>query len=174
MRRTLTFLYDGGLFLAALSLIGIFLLMVGESIVRYLGGYITGASEMVGWLCASAGLLALPATFKRGDMVRVGFLVDELPPALRRLALAACLAVAFVFVSYMVYAVAGYIWSGWRSEEMTQGMIEIPVWIPQSSFLVGSFLLWVAIVDELFVTFTLPADQLRAEKAMSADDVSVH
>lgn len=174
MRRLLNLLYDGGLVLAALFLIGIFLLMVGESVARSLGGYITGAGELIGWFCAAAGFFALPATFKRGDMVRVGFVVDQLPPALRRVALIACQLIALVFVSYMTLAVSHYLWSGWRSEEVTQGMIEIPVWIPQASFLIGAVLLWIAIVDEVVTTWRLPSHQLRAERQMSTDDVSVH
>jgi len=74
----------------------------------------------------------------------------------------------------MVHAVAGYLWSGWRSEENTQGMIEIAVWIPQSSFLLGAALLWVAIVDELVGTLAAPADSLRAERGPVLEDASRH
>ena len=63
-------------------MVSIFVLMVGESVFRFLGSYITGANELIGWCCAAAGFLALPATFKRGDMVRAGFVVDRLPHAL--------------------------------------------------------------------------------------------
>ena len=158
MRRLLDHIYKASLVLAALFLIGIFLLMIGESAFRKMGSYITGANELVGWFCAAAGFLALPATFKRGDMVRVGFIVDRLPALVRKPVLMGCLLVALVFVSYMVYAVAAYLWSGWRSEETSQGMIEIAVWIPQSSFLLGAALLWVAIVDELVTTLAAPAE----------------
>jgi TRAP-type C4-dicarboxylate transport system permease small subunit len=132
MRRLLNHIYNASLVLAAFFIIGIFLLMIGESAFRKLGSYITGANELVGWFCAAAGFLALPATFKRGDMVRVGFIVDRMPALVRKPVLIGCLLVALVFVSYMVYSVTGYLWSGWRSEETSQGMIEIAV-----QFLVG-------------------------------------
>ncbi len=174
MRRLLDHIYKASLVLAALFLIGIFLLMIGESAFRKMGSYITGANELVGWFCAAAGFLALPATFKRGDMVRVGFIVDRLPALVRKPVLMGCLLVALVFVSYMVYAVAGYLWSGWRSEETSQGMIEIAVWIPQSSFLLGAALLWVAIVDELVTTLAAPAESLHAERPLTLEDASKH
>lgn len=148
--------------------------MVGESVMRKFGGYITGANDLVGWFCAAAGFLALPATFKRGDMVRVGFLVDRLDPQLRKPLLFGCLVIALVFVSYMVYSVSGYLWSGWRSEENTQGMIEVALWIPQSSFLVGVILLWVAIIDEMSKILATPAVELRAEREMTIEDASKH
>lgn len=174
MRRWLNHVYNASLVLAACFVIGIFVLMIGEPVFRKLGSYITGANELVGWFCAAAGFLALPATFKRGDMVRVGFVVDRLPAAVRKPVLIGCLLIALVFVSYMVQAVAGYLWSGWRSEESTQGMIEIAVWIPQSSFLLGAALLWVAIVDELVVTLIAPADTLQAERGPALEDASRH
>lgn len=174
MRRLLNHVYNASLVLAALFIIGIFVLMIGESAFRKLGSYITGANELVGWFCAAAGFLALPATFKRGDMVRVGFIVDRMPAPVRKPVLIGCLLVALVFVSYMVYAVAGYLWSGWRSDETSQGMIEIAVWIPQSSFLLGVALLWVAIVDELVATLAAPAESLRAERPLSLEDASKH
>jgi len=164
VRKTLDRLYDASLVLAGAFLVGIFLLMIGESAFRAMGSYITGANELVGWFCAASGFMALPATFKRGDMVRVGFLVDRLPDATRKTALSICLLIAFVFVSYMTYAVAAYLYEGWRTDELTQGMILIAVWIPQASFLVGAVLLWVAIVDELVVTISSPAASLKAER----------
>ena len=148
--------------------------MVGESVFRKFGGYITGANELVGWFCAAAGFLALPATFKRGDMVRVGFLIDRLPPEMRKPLLIVCLMIAIVFVGYMIFSVSGYLWSGWRSQENTQGMIEVALWIPQSSFLLGVFLLWVAVVDELATVLVAPAGSLRAEREMTIEDASKH
>lgn len=174
MRKLLDRLYDGGLFLAGVFLVAIFLVMVIESVLRKLGGYVPGASDLIGWFCAAAGFLALPATFKRGDMVRVGVLVDALPPALRKPLLMACLALALVFTTYMLWAVAFYLFDGWRSDEMTQGMIEIAVWIPQSSFLFGVLLLLVAVLDEAVLAWRTPGAQLTAEKPMSVDDVSMH
>lgn len=173
-RSILDRMYSTSLLFAGFFLIGILLLMVGESVFRKFGGYIPGANELVGWFCAAAGFLALPATFKRGDMVRVGFLVDRLPPDMRKPLLLMCLMIALVFVSYMIYSVSGYLWSGWRSGENTQGMIEVALWIPQSSFLLGVLLLWVAVVDELAAVLATPAAELRAEREMTIEDASKH
>ena len=174
MRRVLDLVYAGSLAGAGLFMVSIFALMIGESVLRFLGSYITGANELIGWCCAAAGFLALPATFKRGDMVRAGFLVDRLPHGQRKAVLLMCLGVALVFVSYMVWAAGRYLWDGWRTEETTQGMIVVAVWIPQSSFLIGVGLLWVAVVDELVVKLRTPADRLRAEREVAAGEVTAH
>jgi len=173
-RRFLDALYAGSLGLAGLFLVGIFGLMVGEAVFRTAGSYITGANELIGWFCAAAGFLALPATFKGGDMVRVSYVVDALPAPGRKAALLGCLLVALVFVGYMGLAVGAYLYEGWRSEELTQGMILIPVWIPQSSFLVGVALLWVAVLDELVCAWRTPGAALRAERVAAGQEPAPH
>lgn len=173
MRKLLDRTYDASLFLAGLFLVGIFTVMITEAVLRKFGSYVTGASELVGWFCAAAGFLALPATFKRGDMVRVGVLVDALPDGVRKPLLLACLVLALVFTSYMLWAVGGYMWRGWRSGELTQGMIEIGISVPQLSFLLGVFLLAVAVIDELVLALRRPAAELHAEKPMSTDHVAL-
>ena len=174
MRKFLDHLYNGSLFLAGVFLVGIAVLMISESVVRKAGGYITGAGELVGWFSAAAGFLALPATFKRGDMVRVGMLLDLTKPGLRRVLLIFNLCVAAIFTVYMIWAVSLYIWDGWRYQELTQGMLEVPVWIPQISFLVGVVLLMVAIIDETIVHLRAPAESLHAERAAADQDISMH
>jgi TRAP-type C4-dicarboxylate transport system permease small subunit len=170
MRKLLDRTYDASLFVAGVFLVGIFAVMIGEAVLRKMGSYITGASELVGWFCAAAGFLAMAATFKRGDMVRVGLLVDRLSDRVRKPVLLACLLLAFVFTAFMLWAVAVYLWDGWRVGEMTQGMIEIAVWIPKLSFLVGVFLLLVAVIDELLFALRSPASGLHAEKPLSVED----
>ena len=164
MRKLLDHVYAASLFVAALFLVAIFALMIGEAVMRKMGSYITGASELVGWCCAAAGFLALPATFKRGDMVRVGLLVDVMPPRWRKPVLLACLLLGLVFTAYMLKAIAAYMWGSFVVDELTQGMIEIQVWVPMISFLVGVALMLVAILDEWVVAWRTPAADLRAEK----------
>lgn len=174
MRRALDLAYDACLALAGVFLLGIFALMVFEPVFRWFGSYITGANELVGWFCAAAGFLALPATFARGEMIRVGLVVDRLPPGVRKPMLLGSLAIGFVFVSYMVWAVGGYLWSGWRADEVTQGMLVIPVWVPQLSFLVGAAMLWVAVVDQAVQAIVTPAERLVAERAPVVGQPTAH
>lgn len=174
MRKFLNGIYSGSLFLAGIFLVGMAVLMISESVMRKGGSYIPGAGELVGWFCAASGFLALPATFKRGDMVRVGMLLDLLKPRVRRIVLLVNLCVASVFTAYMIWAVSIYIWDGWRSEELTQGMLAVPVWIPQISFLFGVVLLMIAIIDEIVVHLQAPAESLHADRAAADQELSTH
>lgn len=174
MRRLLDGLYAGCLALAGLFLVSIFALMIGEAVMRKAGSYITGAGELIGWCCAAAGFLALPSVFARGEMVRVTYLVDALPPLPRKGLLLGCLLLAMVWGGYMTWAAAAYLYDGWRSDELTQGMILIPVWIPQLSLLVGAALLWVAMLDRFVTTLWQPADTVAAAPADPNATLSQH
>ena len=174
MRRILDLAYAASLGVAGLFLVGVFAMMVLEPVFRWSGSYITGANELVGWFCAAAGFLALPATFKRGDMIRVGMLVDRLPPPVRKPVLMLCLAIGFVYVTFMVWAVGAYLWDGWRAGETTQGMLVIPVWMPQLSFLLGVVLLWIAIVDETVAAMHTAETHLLAEKPIVIGEPTAH
>jgi len=149
VRRWLDGLYDASLAVAGIFLIGMFAVMVGEAVMRTSGSFLSGASELVGWFSAAAGFLALPATFIRGEMVRVSLLTDRLSPRVRKPVLIGCALLAIAFTAYMLWAVASYLWSSYRFGEMTQGMIYIPAWVPQLSFMVGVALLLVSMIDML-------------------------
>ena len=42
-----------------------------------------------------------------------------------------------------------FVHESWDFNDIANGMIAIPLWIPQSSFAVGALLLLVAMIDEL-------------------------
>jgi hypothetical protein len=63
----------------------------------------------------------------------------------------AALAIALAFVAYMAYAVVSFVYESWKLEEVAQGLIQIPIWIPQTSFVLGALILLVAMCDEFVV-----------------------
>ena len=44
------------------------------------------------------------------------------------------LGVTAAFVAYMLWAVARFVYESWKFNEVAQGLIKIPIWIPQLSF----------------------------------------
>jgi TRAP-type C4-dicarboxylate transport system permease small subunit len=122
--------------------------MLAQAGMRELGLLFRGADDIVAWLCAASAFLALGHTFRRGELVRIGLLVDHLPLRARRPLALAALAVAVVFVGYMLYAVVRFVFESWQFNEVAQGLIQIPIWIPQMSFVLGAAILFVAVLDE--------------------------
>jgi TRAP-type C4-dicarboxylate transport system permease small subunit len=148
-RRWLDRVFDAAAWLAAAFIFAIFAVMVGGSAMRMLGLPTGGSDDIVAWCCAAAGFLAMAHTFRRGDFVRVVLLLERLEPGRRRAFEIAALAIATLFVAYLLWAAAQFVYESWDFHDMANGLIAIPLWIPQSSFVLGALLLLIAVVDEL-------------------------
>ena len=174
MRRFLDRLYTGSGVLAALCVLGIFVLMLAQAFGREAGILVRGADDIVAWLCAAASFLALGHTFRHGELVRVGLLLERLGPAWRRRMELASLGVAALFVGYMLWAVSRFIYESWQFNEVAQGLIKVPIWIPQTTFLVGTLIFFVAIIDELVLVLRKekPSYQVADEARRASGDFS--
>jgi TRAP-type C4-dicarboxylate transport system permease small subunit len=174
MRRFLDRLYDAAGGLAAVCLASIAVVMLAQAAMRELGMLFRGADDIVAWLCAGCAFLALGHTFRRGELVRVGLVIDHLPPRLRRAVGMAALAIAVAFVAYMAYAVLRFVYESWQFKEVAQGLIQIPIWIPQMSFVLGALVLLIAVVDELVTVLRggKPAFEVAEEDRRARKDFS--
>lgn len=151
MRKALNLLYDAAGYLAAFFVFAIFLIMVVGSIMRETGFQTGGSTEVAAWLTAAAAFFGLASTFKHGDFVRVGLLIEKMGPKMRHAFEILSLAIATVFVGYIQWSVDIYVYTNYLNHEMPDGQVVIPLWIPQSSVAIGSFLLFIALLDELIL-----------------------
>src|SRR5262245_64282002 len=97
---------------------------------RGVGVLVRGADDIVAWLCAAASFLALGHTFRHGELVRVGLWLDRLGPRARHVMEIFALGVTTVFVAYTLWAVSRFIYESWKFNEVAQGLIKVPIWIP--------------------------------------------
>jgi TRAP-type C4-dicarboxylate transport system permease small subunit len=174
LRRFLDRLYAASGALAALCLAGIAVVMLAQAGMREFGLLLRGADDIVSWLCAATAFLALGHTFRRGELVRVGLLIERLALGPRRALALAALGLTVLFCGYMLYAAARFVYDSWRFAEVAQGLIQIPIWIPQASFVAGAAILFVAVLDEFVVlvrggtpAYQAAEDERRANKDFS-------
>lgn len=174
MRRFLDRLYAVSGALAAVCLALIAVVMLLQAAMRELGMLLRGADDIVSWLCAGSAFLALGHTFRRGELVRVGLLIDALPAGLRRTVGIAALAIAVAFAGYMTYAVLRFVYESWKFNEVAQGLIQIPIWIPQMSFALGAVIFFVAVLDEfvLLLRGRMPAFEVAERDRRERKDFS--
>jgi TRAP-type C4-dicarboxylate transport system permease small subunit len=151
LRRFLDRLYAASGALAAACLASIALVMLAQAAMREMGLLLRGADDIVGWLCAASAFLALGYTFRHGELVRVGILIDRFPPAVRRPPELLALGAAVLVVGYILWAAANFVYESWAFDEVAQGLIRIPIWIPQLSFVAGAAIFFVAVLDEFIV-----------------------
>jgi TRAP-type C4-dicarboxylate transport system permease small subunit len=167
-------LYAASGALAALCLVGIFVVMLAQSFGREAGILFRGADDIVAWLCAATAFLALGHTFRHGELVRVGLWLNQLGTRARRLAELFALSLTSAFVAYMLWAVVRFVYESWKFNEVAQGLIRLPIWIPQLCFVAGVIILFIAVLDELFRVLRghKPTYQLVEEARRAAGDFS--
>jgi TRAP-type C4-dicarboxylate transport system permease small subunit len=174
MRRLLDFLYALGAGLAALSLFAIFCVMMAQVVMREMQLQLPAADDVSAYLCVSTTFFALAATFKRGELIRVGMALDRLSPGVRRWAELLVLGMAAALVAYITFWTAQDMWFSWEIEEVAQGTVPIPLWIPKMAVPLGAGLLLIAIVDEIFIVLggAKPSYVVAAEERAAAGDFS--
>jgi len=174
LRRFLDRLYAASGALAAVCLAGICALMLVQAVGREFGLLIRGADDITSWLCAASAFLALGHTFRHGELVRVGLLIDRLEGPRRRAAEIVALGVTVSFVGYMAWAVGKFVYESWKFHEIAQGLIKIPIWIPQLTFAIGVLIFFVAVLDELVLVLRneKPSYQVAEEDRRARGDFS--
>jgi TRAP-type C4-dicarboxylate transport system permease small subunit len=174
LRRFLDRLYYASGAFAALCIAAIFVLMLAQSFGREAGILIRGADDLVAWLCAASAFFALGHTFRHGELVRVGLWLDRLGARARRRAELFSLGLTALFVAYMLWAVSRFVYDSWQFKEVAQGLMRIPIWIPQLSFLLGVIIFFIAVLDELLLVLNKqkPSYQVAEEARRAAGDFS--
>jgi TRAP-type C4-dicarboxylate transport system permease small subunit len=149
-------------------------MMLAQAFGREAGILIRGAEDVTAWLCAASAFLALGHTFRHGELVRVGLWLDMLGGRARWLAEVFALGFTALFSSYMVWSVARFVYESWKFNEVAQGLIRVPIWIPQMSFLLGVTIFLVAVVDELVRVLQnkKPTYRIAEEARRAAGDFS--
>jgi TRAP-type C4-dicarboxylate transport system permease small subunit len=148
-KRPFQWIFEVAGVIAAFFIFAIFALMLGSTLLREMGLKTGGTEDIVGWLTAAAAFFGLAHTFKHGDFVRVTLLLEKMPPARRRVVEIINLIMASAFTAYITSSVTRYVYDSWQYNDMGTGMIALPLWIPQSSLVIGSLLLCLAFIDEL-------------------------
>jgi TRAP-type C4-dicarboxylate transport system permease small subunit len=174
LRRFLDRLYAASGAFAAVCLASICVLMLAQAIGREFGLLIRAADDITAWLCAASAFFALGHTFRHGELVRVGLFIDRLRGGPRRAAEILALVITALFVGYMTWAVAKFVFESWKFKEVAQGLVKIPIWIPQLCFVLGVLIFFIAVVDELVAVLRgqKPAYQLAEEDRRARGDYS--
>lgn len=151
MRKTLDWLYLAGGALGAVFIALIALLMIAQSVLREFRVNTGAVNDVVSWFCAAAAFFAMAHAFKHGDFVRVTLLLDSVGAKARRALELGSLAIGTVAVGYLAYSACAFTYESWEFNEISQGLLPLPMWIPQLSFALGSLLLLIAVVDEFII-----------------------
>jgi TRAP-type C4-dicarboxylate transport system permease small subunit len=174
MRTFLDRLFDATGAMAAIFVFSIFAVMIITSTMRMLGLNTGGSEDVVSWLTAAAAFFGMGHAFKHGDFVRVELLISKMAPARRRVFELITLSAGTSFTGYVAWSVCSYVWEIFKFNDLSQGLIVVPMWIPQMSLVIGALLLFLAFLDELFrvVAGHKPSYVLAVEERHARGDFS--
>lgn len=151
IRRALDALYLWAGYAAGLSLVTIFALMMILSIGREINFNVPSGDDFTGWALVAMAFLGLAHTFKRGEMIRVGLLLERLHGPAKRAAELFSLTIAAVFIAYFTGQAGKLAYDSWQFFDMSTGVVSVPLWIPQMGMVAGLAILLIAILDEFVI-----------------------
>jgi TRAP-type C4-dicarboxylate transport system permease small subunit len=149
LRRVLDGIYLFAGYAAGIFLLAIFAIMMVMSVGRQFALNIPAGDDFASWCMAAMAFLGLAHTFKRGEMIRVGLLLERLRGRTKQIAEIVALGISTVFILYFTRHAAQMAYDSWRFNDMAQGVVALPLWIPQLGFVAGLAILSIALIDEI-------------------------
>jgi TRAP-type C4-dicarboxylate transport system permease small subunit len=171
LRKFLDRLYLFSGFAAGGFLVAIFVLMMYLSAGRPVGFNIPAGDDFVSWCMAAMSFLGLAHTFRHGEMIRVGLLIDRLRGRTKHRVEIVALAIGTFFVAFFAYYAVKMTWDSFRFDDMSQGIIAIPLWIPQIGYAGGLVILLIAFIDELVNVLRGNTPRYDKPKPQTAEEV---
>lgn len=174
MRKSLDWLYYLALWAAALCLATIALMVGAQLAGRLIDGalkfaglpvigiVILSLAEIAGYLLGAASFLALAGTLKAGAHIRVTMLLGALPEHLRQKAELWAFGASAAFAAYMTWQIGLFAFVSWQFNEVSPGVIRVPLFVPQAAMAAGALILTVALIDEFLIVLRRGRPTFRA------------
>jgi len=162
MRTILDTIYRLSGVVAALFLCAItvtVLLQVAANMIDSLSRVLTGEpigltvpsySEFTGFFLVAAAFFGLAYTLRGGAHIRVTLLIRVLKGPARRWIEGWCTGAAALLSIYFTWHTGLMVFDSYSFNDVSAGMIAVPIWLPQSSMVLGLFVFSMALIDEFF------------------------
>lgn len=160
MRKILDGLYRLSAVLSALSMVSIatiVVIQVGFRIANSvyfsliddnLGLLFPSSAEFVGYLMVATSFLGLAFTLRKNGHIRVSILLNNVSPKLHSIFEFICLSLGSVFMGFIFYHTVLFVYDSYVYDEVSYGIIAVPLFIPQLFMLFGIAVLFVAFLDD--------------------------
>lgn len=157
LRKALDNLYVGSGAIASLLIAAICILVCVQVLFNLITRFgvfsvnltIPSYGDFAGYMLAASSFLALAYTLTRGGHIRVNLVLTRLPQRSKWIAEILSLCVCAFISGYATYYMIKLCFESYEFGDLSPGIIAIPLWIPQSSVVVGMVILTVALVDSL-------------------------
>jgi TRAP-type C4-dicarboxylate transport system permease small subunit len=145
--KTANRLYQVLMIGACVAMIMAFATIALGVVAREAAWNIPGLDAYAGYSIAAALFLALPATLKQGDHIRVTLIVQRLSASKQRTVEHVCLLSGAALSGYIAYFACRLVWISYTTHDVSQGADATPLWIPQLFMAIGSIGFAIAFID---------------------------
>jgi TRAP-type C4-dicarboxylate transport system permease small subunit len=161
MRSFLDRLYWLSGVLAAFFLAAIFVIVivqVGANTIDRLAGLLFGRAiglaipsyaDFAGFFLATTSFLGLAATLRKGALIRVSLLIQRFHGRTRQFLEIWCTGTGSFIAGYATFYSVELAMESYHYNDLSTGIIAVPLWIPQSAMILGLAILTIALTDEL-------------------------
>jgi TRAP-type C4-dicarboxylate transport system permease small subunit len=149
MRKNLERLYLGSGVLAGVFLVLIAALSLAQICGRLLGFAAYSFDDFAGFCMAASSFLGLAHTYRRNEHIRVALLVDRVTGGKRTLLEALCLTASTFLIGFFAWYAADMAWTSYVINDVSQGLVSVPLWLPQSGMALGLAIMSIALLDDL-------------------------
>ena len=149
IRSGLDFIYLASGIVGALFLIAILTLIVVQMLARWTGEVFPGAPDYAGYCMAAASFFAFAHALHCGSHIRVSIVLNSVPDGMRRILEIWCFGIGTATAWYVSYYAYRFVYWSWKFNEVSQGQDASPLWIPQTSMVIGSVILAICLTDHL-------------------------
>lgn len=147
--RGLHRLYLASGLLSAASLVLICAMIIAQVVARNLGSTVRDAEEFAAWAMAAAGFFGLPYALHCGSHIRVSAVARFVPASLHHAMEVLASVIGVLLAAYLAWYCTAFVLESYRFKEVSQGLVPVPMWIPQVPMALGSILLAVAFGERL-------------------------
>jgi TRAP-type C4-dicarboxylate transport system permease small subunit len=146
---------------------GFILYQLGSGVFDYIP---RSTDEFAGYCMAGSAFLALAYTFDANEHIRVTLIAHRLTGPARRAVDILAMLVSTALALYLAWYMVKMTWQSWQFHETTQGLIALPLWIPQSAMALGAVVFFIAVAEKtLRVAAGAEIDAFESEAAARAD-----
>jgi TRAP-type C4-dicarboxylate transport system permease small subunit len=174
MRRALDALYLMTAWIAALSLISIAGLILAQVGLRAFGSQLQSADDIAGFALVGTTIVGLAPTYRHNAHIRVSLLIERfaLGTSVRKVLERLVTAVSVVLVGWAAWVSTHFVYESYIYNEVSQGLLPIKLWYPQSLMAFGFIVFFIALVDDL-VTDLMGGTQSHLAHAAAGDEMPV-
>lgn len=151
LRRALDALYLASGVTGAIALVTIGLLILVQVVLRQTGGLVPGGDDLTAFTMAACAMLPLAYAFRHGAHIRVDLIIGRLSGRARTVMEAVALSLSATMALLFAWAAVDLVSDSLEFEEVAQGMLALPMWMPQCFMAAGAVVFAIALVDDLAV-----------------------